>query len=580
MSVKKKKKQTVLHTRVLEVLNAIQVKSKAQRDKMIHLLHRLYISSKVAGKYSNVPSTYWQKAIAEHYERTLTPMKDFELIQSTNSYSNFEGNKFCKSYRINPKYLNDEVTVVEFEVTKKHGKTKKKTIPVVVKHTKRMLRLIKLDVRAAKTELNRYLNEDRFKEKLRVDHEIPDSWYVETDTTGLPYFFGKRICHMAGIVREIANERGYSLIKDKKEYFIDKPEHYYELKKFHIRQSYNYCIAMFQNRSVYAKRNKTNHRLDSNLTSFPSLLLPHLSLGGETLISIDLSNSQFSILADLIMKGHFQKELHQISNSVKSFTQVYPFMNESNSSNSFTGHFIQYINDTLTHQPVAAFMSANSAMVAQPKTKYGAFLDSLGGFPADLLHFIELAKSGKIYGYIKEKLNLKNVADAKQFAFEMFFAKYKYQGPGKLQLKKIFPTLISIIDAYKKNNGDNEFAILLQKRESYIFIDRILHHLANKGYKVLSKHDSILCVASKLKDVEMEVRTILDEELGDYRLKITDANGIPITSSDKIAAENPSVGIPASLYISMQADNSYYKFDQGLYLWLDDLQGRSFKASH
>jgi hypothetical protein len=506
-------------------------------------------------------------------------MKSVELIQSTNSYSNFEGNKFCKSHRINPKYLNDEVTVVEFEVTKKQGKTKKKTIPIVVKHTKRMLRLIKLDVRAAKAELNRYIKEGRFKDKLLVDQEIPDSWYVEADTTDLPYFIGTEIGHLACIVREIANDRGYSLIKDKKEYIIEKAEHYYELKKFHIRQSYNYCIAMFQNKSVYAKRNKTNYRLDSNLTSFPSLLLPHLTLGGETLISIDLSNSQFTILADLIIKGHFQEELHQINNSIKSFTLMFPFRNESDSSNSFTGHFIQYINDTLTHQPVAAYMSANSAMTAQQKSKKGVISDSLGGFPADLLHFIELAKSGKIYGYIKEKLNLKNVADAKQFAFEMFFAKHKYQGPGKLQLKKIFPTLISIIDAYKKNNGDKEFAILLQKRESDIFIDRILHRLANKGYKVLSKHDSILCVASELKEVEMEARTILDEELGNYRLKITDANGIPITSSDKITTENPSVRILASLFFSIQPDNSYYKFNQELYLWLDDLQGRRFNAS-
>jgi hypothetical protein len=82
-----------------------------------------------------------------------------------------------------------------------------------------------------------------------------------------------------------------------------------------------------------------------------------------------------------------------------------------------------------------------------------------------------------------------------------------------------------------------------------------------------------------LKDVEMEVRTILDEELGDYRLKITDANGIPITSSDKNTTENPSVRIPASLYFSIQPDNSYYKFNQELYLWLDDLQGRRFNAS-
>lgn len=223
-------------------------------------------------------------------------------------------------------------------------------------------------------------------------------------------------------------------------------------------------------------------------------------------------------------------------------------------------------------------MSANSAMVAQPKTKYGAFSDSLDGFPDDLLHFIELAKSGKIYEYIKEKLNLKKVGDAKQFAFEIFFANYKFNGVGKQQLKLIFPTLIKLIDTYKKNNGSKSFAILLQKRESDIFIDRILHRLANKGYKVLSKHDSIICIASELKAVEMEVRTILDEELGDYRLKITDANGKPVPGTDKIKAGNSPVAKRTSLYFSIQPDNSYYKFKQELYLWLGDLQGSRFNA--
>lgn len=579
MKSKKKKRMTVIHTRVLEAVNTIPVKSDVQRDKMLHALHILYKASQVAGKYVEIPSTYWQKAIDEHYERTLNLMKKHGIIQSTRSYSNFEGNKFCKSYRINPKHLSEDVTTVEYETIISEVNYKRKDNSIVTKHTRRMMRLLKLNVRAAKTELNTYIQEGRFKEKIQIDYEIKDDRFVKADSTELPYFLDDKIEHVAWLVRQIANERGYSLIKDKNKFVIEKPELYYDLKKYHLRQSYGYSIAQFQYRSFYAKRNKTNNRLDSNLTSFPSLLLPHLRLKDESLYSIDLANSQFTILADLIEKDHFRNELNQIPKLEIPTTQKLMFSINSDSSYTFTRYVFQYINGSTQHHPVAALMSANSDVdINRKRSDYGVFSGSLHSLPSDLLHFIQLAKSGKIYEYIKDKLNLQNVRDAKLFAFEIFFAKYKSQGEGKRQLKKIFPTLIRLIDAYKKNNGNEQFAILLQQRESYIFIDRILLRLVNKGYKVFSKHDSILCIASELEDVVMEVRSILTEELGDYRLKITDASGAAVMRTDEIVPEILPVGKEATFYISMPPNDSCQLFYQQLNLWVEGLQAGRFNG--
>jgi hypothetical protein len=138
--------------------------------------------------------------------------------------------------------------------------------------------------------------------------------------------------------------------------------------------------------------------------------------------------------------------------------------------------------------------------------------------------------------------------------------------------------LIRLIDAYKKNNGNEQFAILLQQRESAIFIDRILLRLVNKGYKVFSKHDSILCIASELEDVVMEVRSILTEELGDYRLKITDASGAAVMRSDELVPKILLAGKEAPFYSSMPPSDSCQLFYQQLNLWVDGLQGLRFNG--
>ena len=64
-------------------------------------------------------------------------------------------------------------------------------------------------------------------------------------------------------------------------------------------------------------------------------------------------------------------------------------------------------------------------------------------------------------------------------------------------------------------------AVTLQQIESVIFIDCILTRLLKMGYRVFSKHDSILCKESDVAAVEAVVREVLDVELGigAYRLK-------------------------------------------------------------
>jgi len=123
--------------------------------------------------------------------------------------------------------------------------------------------------------------------------------------------------------------------------------------------------------------------------------------------------------------------------------------------------------------------------------------------------------------------------------FGIFFSSHKNYSPDRKKMKTIFPDLIEMIDLFKKekraerkkqkekkgevydNKGDNQFAITLQKKESEIFIDGLLSKLQKTGFKVLSKHDSILCKKSDVTAVKGFVMNYLNEVFGkgNYQLK-------------------------------------------------------------
>jgi hypothetical protein len=167
----------------------------------------------------------------------------------------------------------------------------------------------------------------------------------------------------------------------------------------------------------------------------------------------------------------------------------------------------------------------------QPKEAYMCALDKSDNLrnslvTKDLWLFLKLAKTGKLYDFVRDELGLEpgetGRKRAKQMMFEIFFSSYKARTKNKTKVKKLFPTLIKMIDLFKKQEGDNQFAIALQKAESSIFINKILTRLYRSGYKVFSKHDSILCKQSDLEAVKGLMMQVLDKEIGanQYQLKV------------------------------------------------------------
>lgn len=125
----------------------------------------------------------------------------------------------------------------------------------------------------------------------------------------------------------------------------------------------------------------------------------------------------------------------------------------------------------------------------------------------DFLIFKEHSYNGTLYEYIMEVLDIKERKVAKKMMFELMFSKETFQSPLKLKLKKVFPSVVEIVDNYKKEKGYNQFSIMLQKRESEIFIDGLWTNIKNKNIFCTPKHD---CLIIRERDEEKVIGIIED----------------------------------------------------------------------
>lgn len=125
----------------------------------------------------------------------------------------------------------------------------------------------------------------------------------------------------------------------------------------------------------------------------------------------------------------------------------------------------------------------------------------------DFIKFKELSETGELYEYIQEVLGLETRKQAKIMLFELLFSSEKNKSENKKKIAHLFPAVVKWIDDYKKLNGYENFAIMLQLEESKIFIDDIYHTLKYRELFCLTKHDSIIIK----KENEEEVETFLKE---------------------------------------------------------------------
>jgi len=139
----------------------------------------------------------------------------------------------------------------------------------------------------------------------------------------------------------------------------------------------------------------------------------------------------------------------------------------------------------------------------------------------DFNRFKALSVSGKLYDYIKLELGLETKKQAKNTMFEIMFSSRKNNTSGKMKIKNLFPNVVKWIDDFKKENEDNTFAIMLQLKESTIFIDGILRLIKTKKIFCLTKHDSLIVKENDMDMVLKMVQEFFNKIDFEYNLSIT-----------------------------------------------------------
>ena len=84
-------------------------------------------------------------------------------------------------------------------------------------------------------------------------------------------------------------------------------------------------------------------------------------------------------------------------------------------------------------------------------------------------------------------------------------------------MRRLFPTVMKWVDEFKEKYGDNQFAIMLQKKEAEIFIDNLYIMIREEDIFCLTKHDSLIVKSCD----EFKVRNIIEEYFITIEFKAT-----------------------------------------------------------
>lgn len=397
------------------------------------------------------PRKYLVKTFDNSYPRWLYRLLDNQIVIRNDFYSHDDG--ICYNYQVSPsffpepislntlcnyKYLEPFVTVGYKDIVK--GVNKEYNL-----HNK----WFEDDVNSLVIDYYKLMDIVQYKIANISVKDFQVNEQIKAKTIKLQSYDGKSYFTKTVNAIAMAKSKGYCIIKDDGRYGMAILSNFIHNKKQSIGFSYLTSLLRLQRKNLKAKRNNTNKRLDTNFTNMSSLFVDEICFQND-LVQIDLSNSQFAILSNILKE-------------------------QLNSD--------------------------------------------------DFKRFKKLSVSGQLYACIQRIIGLESVAEAKNAMFEIMFSSRRNNTTSKAKLKQLFPSVIGWIDRYKKDFGDDEFSIMLQNKESEIFIDCLLIKIKTMKLFCLTKHDSLIV----RRDDYSRVLDILKEEFAkislEYSLKVTNLYG-------------------------------------------------------
>lgn len=524
--------KTVLPSGITQAIKTAAT-SKAQEQRLTRLsryIFRKYLYDGIPFEEPiEISKAHFRNQVSSHYLPDLDALRDARIIVTDHAYTlpltdPITGERLalgqCKRHYFAPDLIFSDPAIIQYSETARQYITGDQ----VTRQTAQLLSKIRIavDERNLAQYVADLVTPQYIRARYHIGEEIAPGFY---HVTGFKYPLDR------DRLIEIARRNGLDLIEHKGKCTLAPADKYLADKLLEIRNRYlASLIALKQARkrpAIYCSRNERNRRLDHNLTAIKSELLSLVRLDGEPLVSIDLSNSQFRFLALLI-------EIAQTPKHITKFFMRRPggYLHE------FTGMDNRGEDINIQRLLICIINVAHFYPKNRPKTEIK------GSFSSDLERFKKLTKEGKFYEDLANEMTLADGreytrADAKNAMFVAAFSSHRYQPPIKKLLARIYPTLVQWIDAFKRaaiayyleqgepkekarDLGDAELAVALQNVESLIFVDGILADLLSRGFRVFSKHDSILCKQSDAPKVAQVIREHLDAVFGagGYQMKM------------------------------------------------------------
>jgi len=255
-----------------------------------------------------------------------------------------------------------------------------------------------------------------------------------------------------------------------------------------------YALDTIRQHGGNIERNKTNFRKDTPATNLNKLFDSMIRLCGRPLTSIDMKNSQFTILSNLIQNVLTDdKSLIQVIEKYRD-RRLEPSKQDSKTIGELLDAFIETVKSCKIEEDVYKFCSASF--------------------------------EGKLYdNFAAETKGLIERPEAKLINFFVMFSEVESEEKKRKNkmialFKSIYPSIYELLKDFKNRVGSEYLPIFLQAVESILFVDELFILLYSQGIETLTKHDSISLKDTDLKEGKRIIKAYLDQVLGVNRYEL------------------------------------------------------------
>lgn len=316
---------------------------------------------------------------------------------------------------------------------------------------------------------------------------------------------------------------GFKNGKLEKQTIIKDPVTQYQYAFINVQTIYQHAIYSLVDPSV--------GRLHTPLTNIKSELRNFMKHNNETLVSIDLKNSQ-PYLCNIFLKREFWSS--QVSENRQNSTQIsVSSINRMSDNNNyyFSNITHKYNNNIINNKSLLELNNTNnkntynninlstSVIILVEICKVieqEVFNTNFEQAESEFALYRQLTGDGEFYPFLQRVMSgklgdaFKDKKAVKEMIFIVFFTANRYQPPQKKMFKELFPVLTKIFSIIKKR-GKELLPRLLQSIEAYLFLKVITKEIAEKYPKIplYTIHDSIVTTKEHVPVIRQVMHDIL-----------------------------------------------------------------------